>query len=251
MIKIVIIGAGNVAQHLLSAFFESKIVVVKQIFSRTPKTILNVKTIRINNFETIENADLYIISVSDDAIEAILTQLPFKNRLVVTTSAVFDPKGVAQNNRIGTFYPLQSFSKNKEIDFSSIPICIEAQDQEDIDLLQTVAQTISKTVCKLTLLQRKNLHLAAVFANNFVNLMYQISHDICQSNQLPFALLQPLILETAQKVAQISPQAAQTGPAKRQDMSTIEAHQKLIDDPTYQKIYALLTQTIIANANKL
>ena len=251
MIKIVIIGAGNVAQHLLSAFFESKTVVVKQIFSRTPKTILNVKTIRINNFETIENADLYIISVSDDAIEAILTQLPFKNRLVVTTSAVFDPKGVAQNNRIGTFYPLQSFSKNKEIDFSSIPICIEAQDQEDIDLLQTVAQTISKTVCKLTLLQRKNLHLAAVFANNFVNLMYQISRDICQSNQLPFALLQPLILETAQKVAQISPQAAQTGPAKRQDMSTIEAHQKLIDDPTYQKIYALLTQTIIANANKL
>lgn len=251
MIKIVIIGAGNVAQHLLSAFFESKTVVVKQIFSRTPKTILNVKTIRINNFETIENADLYIISVSDDAIEAILTQLPFKNRLVVTTSAVFDPKGVAQNNRIGTFYPLQSFSKNKEIDFSSIPICIEAQDQEDIDLLQTVAQTISKTVCKLTLLQRKNLHLAAVFANNFVNLMYQISHDICQSNQLPFALLQPLILETAQKVAQISPQAAQTGPAKRQDMSTIEAHKKLIDDPTNQKIYALLTQTIIANANKL
>ncbi len=251
MIKIVIIGAGNVAQHLLNAFFESKTVVVKQIFSRTPKTILNVKTIRINNFETIENADLYIISVSDDAIEAILTQLPFKNRLVATTSAVFDPKGVAQNNRIGTFYPLQSFSKNKEIDFSSIPICIEAQDQKDIDLLQTVAQTISKTVCKLTLLQRKNLHLAAVFANNFVNLMYQISHDICQSNHLPFALLQPLILETAQKVAQISPQAAQTGPAKRQDMSTIEAHQKLIDDPTYQKIYALLTQTIIANANKL
>lgn len=251
MIKIVIIGAGNVAQHLLSAFFESKIVVVKQIFSRTPKTILNVKTIRINNFETIENADLYIISVSDDAIEAILTQLPFKNRLVATTSAVFDPKGVAQNNRIGTFYPLQSFSKNKEIDFSSIPICIEAQDHEDIDLLQTVAQTISKTVCKLTLLQRKNLHLAAVFANNFVNLMYQISQDICQSNQLPFALLQPLILETAQKVAQISPQAAQTGPAKRQDMSTIEAHKKLIDDPTNQKIYALLTQTIIANANKL
>lgn len=251
MIEIVIIGAGNVAHQLITAFFESKTIVVKQLFSRTPKTILNIQSIGFHHLAIIENADLYIIAVSDDAILTILAQLPFKNRLVVTTAAVFDPKSVAQTNRIGTFYPLQSFTKNKKIDFSLIPICIEAHDQKDIDLLQTVAQTISKTVCKLTLPQRENLHLAAVFANNFVNLMYQISADICHENQLPFALLQPLIIETAQKIALIPPHEAQTGPAKRQDKSTIKKHQKLIKNKTYQNIYSLLTQTILDNANKL
>ena len=253
MIKVTLIGSGNVAQHLLSAFNTTNAVELVQVFSRKKEAVSHLISFdRItDNFDDLAEADMYIIAVSDDAIAEVSSQLPFKNRLVVHTSGSASLESLSDNNRKGVFYPLQTFTKGKEVDFKNIPICIESQFNDDYNILKKVADSISDKVFTINSEQRKAIHVSAVFVNNFVNHLYKIANDISIEHQVPFEILQPLIKETADKIATLSPNEAQTGPAKRNDTTTIEAHLNLLSDKNHKNIYKLLTQSIKDNGKKL
>lgn len=142
---------------------------------------------------------------------------------------------------------MQTFSKNKAINFNKIPICIEAESDQDYLLLEKIAQSISNQVLKINSDQRKSLHVSAVFVCNFVNHLYQIGHEICTEHEVPFEILHPLIEETANKIKQLNPKDAQTGPAKRKDSITINEHLYFLQNDTHKEIYKLLTKSIIDN----
>lgn len=257
MVKVVIIGSGNVAQHLIAAFQNAQNLGTEieliQVYSRQTASVSHLLDLDqiTNDLDALAEADLYIIAVSDDAIEAISSQLPFKNRLVVHTSGSVPLNILNEDNRKGVFYPLQTFTKNKPVDFKIIPICLESENATDYQLLDKVAKSISEKVFAINSEQRKALHVAAVFVNNFTNHLYQIGQEICQENQVPFEILKPLIAETANKIMVLSPEEAQTGPAKRNDTATIEAHEAFLATENYLKIYKTLTQSIQENGKKL
>ena len=145
--------------------------------------------------------------------------------------------------RFGVFYPLQTFSKNKAVDFKNIPLCIEANNEADLQLLEQLAREVSEKVYRISSEQRKYLHVAAVFVSNFVNYLYTEGQVICERNQIPFEILHPLILETATKIIDLSPKEAQTGPAKRNDLAVINSHLELLNEEQ-KKNYQILTGSI-------
>ncbi|CAA9203291.1 hypothetical protein FLA105534_04540 [Flavobacterium bizetiae] len=246
MIRITIIGSGNVAQHLIKAFTKSELVEIVQVYSRKKETLSSlIEFDKItSDFEELLESDLYIIAVSDKAIADVSKQLPFQNRIVVHTSGAASLDVLDAKNRKGVFYPLQTFSKNKEIDFSIIPLCLEAENTFDFRVLETVAKSISNAVFAINSDQRKALHVAAVFVNNFTNHLYQIGQEICTEHKVPFEILKPLIQETAEKINTLNPVDAQTGPAKRNDSVTIESHLAYLNNENQKNIYKLLTQSI-------
>lgn len=253
MIQVTLIGSGNVAQHLISAFQTNSEIEIVQLFSRnTTLVIPNIAPQKIiHAFSELKEADVYILAVSDDAIPMVSGQLPFENRLVVHTSGAASLDFLSHKNRKGVFYPLQTFTKGKSVNFKEIPICIEALTAEDFQILEKVAKSISNEVHAIDSQQRKALHLAAVFVNNFTNHLYKIGQDICLENAISFDILKPLILETAAKIKNLSPNEAQTGPAKRKDSSTIHAHKSFLTEENHKKIYKILTQSIQNHGKEL
>ena len=253
MIKVSIIGSGNLAQHLIQAFQSNPSIELVQVVARNPKTVAHLLDSNriISDYTQLQEADLYIIAVSDDAIAEVSAALPFENRLVAHTSGTVSIDSLNPKNHRAVFYPLQSFSKDKAVNFKTIPLCLETENEKDATTLKLIANAISDAVYDINSEQRKALHVAAVFVNNFVNHLYQIGNEICDANAIPFAILKPLIQETANKIATLSPKAAQTGPAKRNDISTIAAHQQFLTDENQAAIYNLLTQSIQDNGKKL
>lgn len=254
MITATIIGSGNVAQHLIHALEKSSGVQLSQVFARQKESISHLVEASkiINDPAQFLEADIYIIAVSDSAITEVSSSLPFENRLVVHTSGSVTLEELNPKNHRGVFYPLQTFTKNKEVDFSAIPICLESEFDDDYIVLENVAEAIGSKHYLISSNQRKSLHVAAVFVNNFTNHLYQIGKEICAEHQLPFEILKPLIAETANKVQHLSPLEAQTGPAKRNDLNTIQAHLALLTDNTQKEIYKILTYSIQqSNVKKL
>lgn len=249
MIKVILLGSGNVATHLFQAFSKVSEVEVIQVFSRTLSKDFP-ESIQTSNYSQILEADVYIISVSDNAIAEVSNQLPFENRLVVHTSGSTDFEVLNPKNKRGVFYPLQTFSKNKTVNFTEIPICLETENAEEYQIIAKLAKSISNSVHQIDGKQRKALHVSAVFACNFVNHLYEIGNEICVENNIPFEILQPLIEETAQKIKTLSPAAAQTGPAVRHDTKTIEKHIDFLTDDNRKELYKILTKSI-QNVEKL
>jgi len=169
--------------------------------------------------------------------------------LVVHTSGSVAMEALSEKNRKGVFYPLQSFSKNSEVDFSEIPMCIEAQNESDLGLLNQLGNSISNNVLAVSSEKREKIHLSAVIVNNFVNYLYQVGNDLMQEQSLSFDLLKPLILETANKINTLAPAEAQTGPAKRNDKKTIEKQLHLLKDSPYKDIYQDITNSILKKYN--
>ena len=165
MIRITVIGSGNVAQHLIKAFAKSELVEIVQVYARKKEALSSlIEFDKItSDFEELQESNLYIIAVSDKAIADVSKQLPFQNRIVVHTSGAASLDVLDAKNRKGVFYPLQTFSKNKEIDFSIVPLCLEAENTFDFRVLETVAKSISNAVFAINSDQRKALHVAAVF----------------------------------------------------------------------------------------
>lgn len=246
MISVVILGAGNVAHHLYKAFSSSENVTIKQWYNRNIERISTFKNeVAITDtLSELTEADIYVIAVNDDAIAKLSEQLPFENRLVVHTSGSVSPYDLDKKNRRGVFYPLQTFSKTADLDVSEVPICLECLIRTDYKILKALATSISTITKRVNSDQRAALHLAAVFVNNFTNQLYRVAHEITESQGAEFDLLKPLILETAKKVQEHSPYAAQTGPAKRNDKRTIKNHLKLLDSKHHKAIYELLTNSI-------
>lgn len=251
MLKVVLLGGGNVAYHLTNVLLHNSDVKVVQVYNRSIQKIqyLATDTTITNRISELKEADIYIIAVSDNAIYELSNKLPFKNKFIVHTSGAVDMETLSSENRKGVFYLLQSFSRNRTIDFSTIPICIEAENKKDLALLKKMAISISTSCVEMDSNQRKNLHIAAVFVNNFVNHLYHTAQNICSSNDISFEILRPLILETASKLETLSPLDAQTGPAKRNDTKTIKAHLSALSK-TQQKIYSALTTSILKTYEK-
>lgn len=246
MISVCIIGAGNVATHLFNAFNRAENVFVNQWFSRNLNTISTLKNEVevLDNLSKLKEADVYILAVSDDAIKDVSKELSFSNRFIVHTSGAMTIHEMDKNNSRGVFYPLQTFSKDYDIDFSNVPICIEAEDKSKLDILKQLAEAIGNMHYKVNSEQRSSLHLAAVFVNNFTNQLYRVAHEITESTSVNFDILKPLIKETANKIEELSPYRAQTGPAKRNDKKTIKKHLKLLKNEQHKEIYELLTKAI-------
>ena len=253
MIQVSIIGSGNVAQHLIQAFAKTTEIELVQVFSRKPELLFSLVPNHkiISDYNLLKAVDLIIIAVSDDAIAIVSAQITLKKQLVVHTSGSVSMDALNSKNRHGVFYPLQTFSVSKEIDFKLIPICLEATTEKDYQILEKVAKSISDVTYNINSEERKALHVAAVFVSNFVNHLYQIGNELCLENDLSFDILKPLITETANKIQTLSPTQAQTGPAKRNDTQTIKAHLSFLTNDNQKEIYKLLTKSIIDNGKKL
>ena len=254
--RITIIGSGNVATHLAAAFKNAGHSIV-QVYSRNMHNAsllaYHVKADAIDDLNLIgPETDLFVIAVKDDAIEEVASALAKHNKLIVHTSGATDLQALLKYTpNAGVFYPLQTFSKTKEVNFNAVPLCIEGANEQITSVLNELAYTISQNVYKVNSDQRKTLHLAAVFACNFPNYLYYLSQQLLADQNLPFDLLRPLILETAEKVQEHLPGAVQTGPAVRNDEKTMNAHLQLLNEkPELQQLYRLLSQGIIKMDNR-
>ncbi len=251
MIKnIVFIGAGNLATHLALAL-KSANYHICQVYSRTQissKTLAKqVGAEACCSFDEVRrDADIYIFALSDKALPDALKALQLKNKFLVHTAGSL-PMSVFENytSKFGVFYPLQTFSKAREVDFLKIPLCIEACSQDLESELMLMGGKISKSVQLISSKQRKQLHMAAVFTCNFTNHMYHIGQELLQEEGMDFELLKPLIMETAEKVQEIPARAAQTGPAVRFDEDVIKAHEESLNmHPDFQKLYRFVSESI-------
>ena len=250
MISVVILGSGNVASQLIKAFLKIDTINLKQVYTRNQEDINTLKDSidTTNDISLLKQADITIIAVSDDAISSISSHI--KNSFVVHTSGSVDMKSLNNIGRKGVFYPLQSFSKKKLVDFKNIPICLESETNEDLLKLEELVSLLQSKSYILSSHQRKKIHVAAVFANNFSNHMYTIANEICEKYNIPFDILHPLIEETSNKIKNLTPEKAQTGPAKRNDAETIENHLNLLSEKQ-QEIYLKITQSIQEYGKKL
>jgi len=253
--RITIIGSGNVATHLAAAFKNAGHAIV-QVYSRDLQhaslLAYHVRANAIDNLDEIDpETDLFVIAVKDDAIETVTAALAKYQKLMVHTSGATSLQTLlAHTENAGVFYPLQTFSKTKEVDFNTVPVCIEGGNEEITSILNVLAYTITQNVYRINSDERRTLHLAAVFACNFPNYLYYLSQQLLAEKQLPFDLLRPLILETAQKVQEHLPADVQTGPAIRNDEKTMGNHlQQLAGNPQLQELYQLLSQGIIKMDN--
>jgi len=252
-LKVSFIGSGNVAWHLAPALDNAGYPVV-EVYSRNKdnaKKLVN----RLYQAEAKDNLDfsdsvseIFIIAVSDNAIEEVARELVIPEECIVVHTSGASSIGLLEytaTENIGVFYPLQTFSKNKTVEFSGIPICIESGTPYAEDVLMTMAKSISKQIYKINSDNRIGLHLAAVFACNFTNHFIRLAEDILKKEKLPFDLLKPLITETINKSLEVGAVKSQTGPAKRHDFETLDKHMAHIKDEELAELYRLVSQHIV------
>mgnify|MGYP003117222393 CR=1 FL=1 len=245
MKRIVLFGTGNLATHLFEAYKDSLNFKIVQVFNHDLKSLKKFKSeiATTTNLSEIIQADIYLLALKDDVLEDFSKKITDSGALVVHTSGAVRMNVLQNFGRSGVFYPLQTFSKSKEVEFTTIPICVEANSASDKEVIFKMASEISTKVFEISSEQRKSLHVAAVFVSNFVNLLYTEGEIICKQNNVPFKILHPLIQETAGKILNISPREAQTGPAKRKDQQVITAHLGMLSEEQ-KEIYSLLTKSI-------
>lgn len=249
--KIVLIGAGNLATHLGKALHTAGHDMV-QVFSRTMQSaealasLLDAEPLT-DIAQVRDDADVYIFSVKDSALEQLISRLCGDEEKVFLHTAGSMPmsvfKGMAQH--YGVLYPMQTFSKQREVDFSIIPCFVEANDEFAQKQIEGLAREISGRVYQLSSEDRKYLHLSAVFACNFANHCYAISQELLQEHGIPFDVMLPLISETAAKVHEMMPKDAQTGPAVRYDENVIGKQSQLLENhPHFKKVYDSMSKSI-------
>lgn len=242
-----ILGAGNVAFHLARALVQNT-VQVKQIFNRTLEHAEEIgeanKISFTDQISELEHADLFIIAASDSVISELSMNIPFDDTMVVHTSGSIPMNALKGNYDKGVFYPLQTFSKGRYLEYDNIPIFIESDSEDNAHRLKELGKRISIQCMEINSEQRAKLHLAAVWACNFVNHMYYMGEKTVKDAGINFDYLKPLINETASKLEFLSPYDAQTGPAMRKDQVVIEKHLELIKDDFTSALYEKINQSI-------
>lgn len=257
-IPIAMVGAGNLATHVARALYNRGFRIV-QVYSRTTEAAATLAaeveadyTTRIADITT--QAQLYIVALTDTALTQLLPDL-VQGRThglwVHTAGSIAASIWQGQTERYGVLYPMQTFSKQSAVDFTTIPVFIESSTEADTELLFSIARCLSGQVYRASSEQRKILHLAAVFTCNFTNHLYTLAHQLLSENQLPFEAMLPLIDETARKIHLLPPAQAQTGPAIRHDYDVINNHLSLLDiHPQMQTIYRIMTESIQRKENE-
>lgn len=252
--KIFIIGSGNVATHLATALFQAQHTIVGVCSRNSQHASLLAQNVEADVFTSVAqiptDADFYLISISDDNIDDVVMQMPKVSGVVAHTAGSIDITRLSKFEQYGVFYPLQTFTQGRPINVSVVPMCIEANTPTTYNVIENIAKSISNNVLEVSSQQRKYLHLAAVFACNFVNFMYAQAETIVAQSGLPFSIVKPLIDETADKAISIGPLLAQTGPARRADFSIMEKHKKLLDNQNLQKLYSFVSEQIMSNYNQ-
>lgn len=248
--KIALAGAGSVATHLGLALKHAGFNIECVLNRSTERGLILAEKLDarfVTSFKALDNPDLLIVAVSDDAIPALAIQLSGCSFPVVHTSGTVSKDVLSVvGPDYGVFYPLQTFSTGRNVDFSKVPICIDSSNPVFTMRLDSFAHSLSESVYQIADQQRKVLHLAGVFACNFSNYLYTVAAGILKNNDIPFDLLLPLIQETAIKIQTTEPMDAQTGPAKRGDISTIQQHLLMLEnEPELLNLYKLLTDNIM------
>ena len=249
--RIALVGAGNVATHLGIALQQAGWQIA-QVYSRTEASASELgnrlQVPYVTSLEAIcTDADIYIVSVKDDALPVLIPELVKGRDGLFVHTAGSVPMNVWKDHTpcYGVLYPMQTFSKQKPVDFSKVPFFLEGDGEETLVQLRELASSLSGLVYDATSEQRMALHMAAVFACNFTNHMYALSAHLLEKNGLPFEAMLPLIDETARKVHDLAPKAAQTGPAIRKDMNVMNKHlDMLADEPGLKELYEKISKSI-------
>lgn len=237
MSKVAIIGYGNVGYHLASRISSKRHEVT--IFSRTPSEdfILSVDELEPDAFEFI------ILTVPDDKIKEVSDSLDVSEAIILHTSGANAISDLSKHPKHGVVYPLQTFSKTKEVDFTTIPIFVEGSEEGEKDIF-TFVRSFSNDVRLLTSTNRSKLHLAAVFACNFSNHMFHLSEKLLADLEMTFQDILPLVEETLRKAIELNPSHSQTGPAVREDDDTINRHLDMLKDEHMKTLYRMITESI-------
>lgn len=246
------VGAGNVASHLAPALSLSGAGEVVQVYSRSPESAAALASKIPGASSTadagsiIPDADVYLISVADDAIAPLTRVLPKGDALYLHTSGSVGMEVLAPlSERYGVFYPLQTFSKGVGLDMAKVPLFVEGSDAEVEDEIRAFAAPLFSSVYHADSETRKKMHISAVFACNFTNYLWTLAADLLERDGLPFDVLRPLLEETLRKAVVNSPAASQTGPAARGDRRVIDGHLALLEGRE-KEIYSLLSDCIMA-----
>lgn len=251
--KVSLIGAGKVAWHLGPALEDSGMT-VQEVYSRDIKNaevlaqkLYNASATNSLDF-TESEAEVFIILVSDGAIKTVSEQikLPDTDCILIHTSGAYALSELLKvRTNVGVFYPLQTFSKDKKIDFREASICIDADKESVLDVLGEMAYQLTEQVYHLNDTERRRLHVSAVFACNFTNHCFKVAEELMSESELHFDMLKPLIEETVKKAFSIGAEKGQTGPAIRGDNETMDKHLKELEGKDiYQEIYKIVSKSI-------
>lgn len=248
--KIIMIGSGRVATQLgrhLAETGNEILQVYSRRFDHAKELAEMLHAEPVDKTDQLrDDADLYIISVVDDAIAKIAGTIDFHDKIVVHTSGSVGLEIIQQaSSNTGVFYPLQTFVKNKDVDFSDVPVCVEGSSTQVENVLLELGREISRDVRLINSEQRLIIHIAAVFVSNFTNFMYLMGQDVLHNADISFDILLPLIRETADKVSKSLPGDVQTGPAMRGDEGVLDNHLKMLEhDARKMEIYRQMSRYI-------
>jgi predicted short-subunit dehydrogenase-like oxidoreductase (DUF2520 family) len=246
MIRIIIIGTGNLGGHLCNAFENtpaSNNILVTGYYNRAQKELSGSNTTLLTDLNNLPESDLILLAVPDDAIEKVSEQIKATNAIIAHTSGSVDMSALQNHKNHGVFYLPQSFSSSRKPIFENINICLESSSKEVNKVLEMVAVTLSRKREQINSSQRKKLHLAAVYMNNFVNHCYSKAEEIMEEASIDRNLLDALMRETLEKAIALSPKKSQTGPAIRNDSITIEKHLQLLEKED-REMYRSITKSI-------
>lgn len=254
-LSVSIIGSGNVANSIgismLNAGFKIKYVYSRNI-KKAQKLAKILKAKFTNNPEIIKKQSaINFICITDSAINDVAKKIANSNSVLIHTSGSTDIEVLKKYTKnCGVFYPVQTFSIQAIQDFSKINVCVEFSNKNVYNILQNIGKKLKVNLIKLNSSQRLNLHIAAVFANNFTNHMMAISENLCSSNKIDFNILKPLISETFEKIKNNTPYNVQTGPALRNDKNILKKHLiELKKNINYFKIYSFVSKSIAETYN--
>ena len=255
--SVVVVGSGNVAESVAVAVADSFALELKQIVARNAaraEAIADLVGVEwITDMSDAAEADIYIIAVSDRAVEDVAAQLQRPDESIVVHTAGSVAMDALGEGPRGVLYPFQTFTAGRRVDFSAVPLFVEGSDEDVTQAIEHVANALSHRVYRATSKRRREIHLTGVFACNFVNALYSMATDLLDEREgLPFDVLRPLIEETAAKAVEAAhPRNVQTGPAVRGDKAVAERHISMLTDENQQEIYKLLTEYIWQTSKKI
>jgi predicted short-subunit dehydrogenase-like oxidoreductase (DUF2520 family) len=252
-IRVAIYGSGNLGHAFAQAIIHTKGLKLHSIIARNEISGNNLaqkfKTPYFTSLPENDAPDFLILCVPDASIASICKALPsLPHTIVCHCSGATDVNILSENLKYyGVIYPVQSFNIFNDVDFSTIPILIEANNPHVLIKIKKLSELLSNHVIEVSSSSRIMYHIAAVYANNFVNHLWAMSKELCEKENLDFEILRPLIESTFQKIRNESPTRTQTGPAVRKDWVTIHNHYDLLEKhPKHLEIYKLLTESIIS-----